>query len=63
MFTIDFFCFLLSEVYKSGNNRKLMASSSSDKIFIRCGESCKQNTSLNHVGARYRDNQNEQHHL
>ena len=38
--------FLLSEVYKSGNNRKLMASSSSDKIFIRCSESFKQNTSL-----------------
>ena len=40
-----------------------MASSSNDKICIRCGESLKENDPLNHVGARYRDNQNEKHPL
>ena len=37
-----------------------MASSSNDKICIRCG---KKNDPLNHVGARYQDNQNEKHPL
>ena len=40
-----------------------MASSSNDKICIRCRESLKENDPLNHVGARYRDNQNEKHPL
>ena len=40
-----------------------MASSSNDRICIGCGTSLKENDSLNHVGARYRDNQNEKHPL
>ena len=40
-----------------------MASSSNDKICIWCGESLKENDPLNHVGARYRDNQNKKHPL
>ena len=40
-----------------------MTSSSNDKICIRCRESLKENDPLNHVGARYRDNQNEKHPL
>ena len=40
-----------------------MASFRNDKMFIRCGESLKENDPLNHVGARYRDNQNEKHPL
>ena len=40
-----------------------MALSSNDKICIRCGESFKENDPLNHVGARYRDNQYEKHPL
>ena len=40
-----------------------MASSSNDKICIRCGESLKENDPLNHVGTRYQDNQNEKHPL
>ena len=56
-FNIDFFVSLLSEVYKSGNNREIMTSSSSDKICIRCGDP------LNHVGAQYCDDQNEKHSL
>ena len=34
-----------------------MTLSSSDKICIRCGESSKELDTLNHMGARYRDNQ------
>ena len=40
-----------------------MVSSSNDKICIRCGEGLKENDPLNHVGAQYRDNQNEKHPL
>ena len=40
-----------------------MASSSNDKICIRCGESLEENDPLNHVGALYQDNQNEKHPL
>ena len=38
-----------------------MASSSNDKICIRCGKSLKANDSLNHVAAWYQDNQNKKH--
>ena len=40
-----------------------MASSINDKICIRCGGSLKENDPLDHVGARYRDNQNEKYPL
>ena len=40
-----------------------MVSSSNDKICIRCDGSLKENDPLNHVRARYRDNQNEKHPL
>ena len=40
-----------------------MASSSNDKICIRCDESLKEKDPLNHAGARYRNNQNEKHPL
>ena len=50
-----FFCFFTSQVYKSGNDRKLICS--------RCGESSKENNPLNQVGSKYNDDQNEIHTL
>ena len=38
-----------------------MVSSNSDKICIRRGKSFKGNNPLHHVGAQYRDDQNEKH--
>ena len=54
-FIIDFFVFSLWQVYKSGNDRKLICS--------RCGESSKENNLLNQVGSKYNDYQNEIHPL
>ena len=48
-------------IYKTKEKRKLMASSSSGKICIQCGERFKENNPLNHVGTQYRDDQNEKH--
>ena len=40
-----------------------MQSSSSEKIYIQCGKSFKENSPLNHVGAQYHEDQNEKYHL
>lgn len=62
-FIIDFFVFSFPKVYKSGNNRKLLVSSSSGKICIWCGKSLKENNLLNHVGTWYLDDLNGKYQI